>query len=292
LAFLLGLLSVTMAMGKTAELPEMAKPEMAEDSKDQRAASERMDKEDAMEKREEKSDSSKKCDISWKSKSGYSCEKYRTNEWCRFNGDYGNGWQQGFGTFEEWTDVEGRSALVCPQCGCGGLIRVLRPTTKRFFVIPRQFLSWSEKRKACQDLDADLATVETKEEQIRLREYLIPLVDYYKDKRGWHYGADAWFLLGAIKEDDHDHWKWINGNSFSCADPFKWHEHESYYNITIKGDNNNPTTIQPYNCDTSHSRCSLTFMVSVGKSRPTHDGFFACATGYPLCEAKESTTRF
>ncbi len=35
LVFLLGLLSVTMAMGKTAELPEMAKLEMAEESRDQ-----------------------------------------------------------------------------------------------------------------------------------------------------------------------------------------------------------------------------------------------------------------
>ena len=36
LAFLLGLLSVTMVMGKTAKLAEMAKlPEMAEDSRDQ-----------------------------------------------------------------------------------------------------------------------------------------------------------------------------------------------------------------------------------------------------------------
>jgi len=53
LAFLLGLSSVPMVMGKTAKLAEMAKtPELAEENKDQRAAAERMDKEDAMEKRQ------------------------------------------------------------------------------------------------------------------------------------------------------------------------------------------------------------------------------------------------
>merc|ERR1711970_1575973 len=52
LAFLLGLLSVTMVMGKMAKFAEMAKmTEMAEDSRDQGTAAERMNEEDAMEKR-------------------------------------------------------------------------------------------------------------------------------------------------------------------------------------------------------------------------------------------------
>jgi len=56
LDILLGLLSVTMVMGKIAELPDLTKmAKMAEDSKEQRAVAERMDEEDAMEKRKEKS---------------------------------------------------------------------------------------------------------------------------------------------------------------------------------------------------------------------------------------------
>merc|ERR1711962_726385 len=81
LAFLLGLLSVTMVMGKKAELAEMAEmTKMAEDSGDQRAAAERMDEEDAMEKRQhdtERSDSSTKCDASWISNSKSTCEDYK-----------------------------------------------------------------------------------------------------------------------------------------------------------------------------------------------------------------------
>jgi len=115
LAFLLGLLSVTMVMGKTAELAEMAKlPEKAEDSRHQTAAAERMEM-DAMEKRQ--LGESSKCDANWISNSESTCKMYEDNNWCTKDGSYGTGWIDSFGIFDKWA-VDGRSALVCPQCGC------------------------------------------------------------------------------------------------------------------------------------------------------------------------------
>merc|ERR1719348_1172931 len=128
LAFLLGLLSVTMVMGKTAKLAEMAKtPEMAEDNREQRAAAERMDKEDAMEKKQfrgsywgpPKRSVYLRCDVGWKSKTNKTCCEYETKEWCQRNGEFGKNWdKQEWGTFDDWANEQGRSALVCPQCGC------------------------------------------------------------------------------------------------------------------------------------------------------------------------------
>ena len=37
---------------------------------------------------------------------------------------YGEKWNwEEWGSFEDWADDEGRTALVCPQCGCTGPFR-------------------------------------------------------------------------------------------------------------------------------------------------------------------------
>jgi len=51
-------------------------------------------------------------------------------------------------------------------------------------------------------------------------------------------------------------------------------------------------------CGHSDTGCGLFLAVSLSKSWPTpedfqtEEGFRGCASGYPLCEGKESTNRF
>ena len=50
---------------------------------------------------------------------GDNCRKYIVNEWCSTFGGNGTGWDESYGTFEDFA-VNGQTAAVCPQCGCGG----------------------------------------------------------------------------------------------------------------------------------------------------------------------------
>jgi len=68
------------------------------------------------------------CDKNWESHNGDDCKKYKSKRWCKVNYDrdgnmepdhYGGGWKkEERGKFERWADKWGRTALVCPQCGC------------------------------------------------------------------------------------------------------------------------------------------------------------------------------
>jgi len=61
---------------------------------------------------------SSNCDSAWNSK-GDGCQKFADMKWCKKDGDhYGDNWLKEWGTFEKWADGKGRTALVCPQCGC------------------------------------------------------------------------------------------------------------------------------------------------------------------------------
>ena len=60
------------------------------------------------------------CDSGWRANNGKGCEEYARNKYCKKDGDhYGSGWLPRFGKFKDFADGEGRTALVCPQCGCG-----------------------------------------------------------------------------------------------------------------------------------------------------------------------------
>merc|ERR1712168_1176417 len=40
-------------------------------------------------------------------------------KYCKPTGDhYGKNWKSSWGKFEKYADADGRTALVCPQCGC------------------------------------------------------------------------------------------------------------------------------------------------------------------------------
>ena len=60
------------------------------------------------------------CDPAWKSWNGNRCKDYKKGKWCKTDGDhYGPNWKKTWGTFKRWADAKGKTALVCPQCGCG-----------------------------------------------------------------------------------------------------------------------------------------------------------------------------
>jgi len=64
--------------------------------------------------------SCKVCDPAWKSWNGNRCKDYKKGKWCKTDGDhYGPNWKKTWGTFKRWADAKGKTALVCPQCGCG-----------------------------------------------------------------------------------------------------------------------------------------------------------------------------
>ena len=55
----------------------------------------------------------------WESRNGGDCDEYKMNNWCKEDGDhYGSAWESQWGYFSRYTDSNGRTALVCPQCGC------------------------------------------------------------------------------------------------------------------------------------------------------------------------------
>ena len=55
---------------------------------------------------------------------GDNCEEYKINEWCSSSGGYGTRWNESVGTFDDFA-VDGQTAAVCPQCGCGNEIRCI-----------------------------------------------------------------------------------------------------------------------------------------------------------------------
>merc|ERR1712130_817546 len=57
-----------------------------------------------------------KCDPNWKDAHGLSCSEYQKLKICTPQGGYGPGWANL--TFADFTDCHGRTAKVCPQCGC------------------------------------------------------------------------------------------------------------------------------------------------------------------------------
>jgi len=63
------------------------------------------------------------CDKTWKAGNHKwykirNCEKYSSKRWCK-DGGYGPNWKPKWGLFEKYADAKGRTARVCPQCGCG-----------------------------------------------------------------------------------------------------------------------------------------------------------------------------
>jgi len=46
------------------------------------------------------------------------CQRYIDEQWCTKEGRYGQRWKSGWGSFEDYADADGNTALVCPQCGC------------------------------------------------------------------------------------------------------------------------------------------------------------------------------
>jgi len=145
-------------------------------------------------------------------------------------------------------------------------VQRLTTITKSFFVVKWNLLDWNRSRAACQARGADLAIVQTKEEQTLLLEYLVSLV-----KQGG-FGDQLWVTLGAKKEDSNmmcpkfDRWRWIDGSSFTCADPFKWSSNPSFGKT----------------CERSNEGCGL--FLTVTKSGK-NEGFLGCSTAYPLCES-------
>ena len=58
------------------------------------------------------------CNPEWKSSDDSTCAQYKEDNLCTETGDYGTGWDSGFGTFEDFKNSFGETALVCPECGC------------------------------------------------------------------------------------------------------------------------------------------------------------------------------
>merc|ERR1712130_992349 len=56
------------------------------------------------------------CDPNWKDAHGLSCSEYQKLKICTPQGGYGPGWANL--TFSDFSDCYGRTAKVCPQCGC------------------------------------------------------------------------------------------------------------------------------------------------------------------------------
>jgi len=73
----------------------------------------------------------KLCDSTWTAsnhRTSYpkTCQIYADEKYCA-NGTYGSAWRKNsWGTFEDYADLEGRTALVCPECGCKGSFKCVQ----------------------------------------------------------------------------------------------------------------------------------------------------------------------
>jgi len=71
------------------------------------------------------------CDKDWRASDEKTCGDYLEKSFCKRGSErggmshYGTGWKIEWGTFDKWASHTeygpGRSALVCPQCGCGSI---------------------------------------------------------------------------------------------------------------------------------------------------------------------------
>merc|ERR550539_1740726 len=71
------------------------------------------------------------CDPNFVDRNGIPCNIYSEFDYCTTEGKYGKSWPQGY--FADYADANGRTALVCPQCGCINtetptLVPTLRPS--------------------------------------------------------------------------------------------------------------------------------------------------------------------
>lgn len=58
----------------------------------------------------------------WQSSTGYGCQSYQSHLWCTEDGGYGSGWEESWGTFQDYASSEKSAVTVC--CACGGGYRV------------------------------------------------------------------------------------------------------------------------------------------------------------------------
>ena len=70
---------------------------------------------------------SDKCNLKFTDSEGDDCKKYKEDEWCTADGEYGKFWDDkayyGKTKFEDFSKVQAvngvkQNALVCPECGC------------------------------------------------------------------------------------------------------------------------------------------------------------------------------
>jgi len=102
------------------------------------------------------------CDPNWSSINGASCGDYGRKKYCKKDGDhFGEGWKKKWGRFENWADADGRTPLVCPECGCeeGAGVNI-RKTLRYSFWCNAGWSSWNRKtcktyanRNYCEDDD-------------------------------------------------------------------------------------------------------------------------------------------
>ena len=61
-----------------------------------------------------------KCNREWKGKeNNNTCDYYEKEKLCKKTGNHkGEMWDDDWGEIADFTDKDGNSALVCPQCGC------------------------------------------------------------------------------------------------------------------------------------------------------------------------------
>ena len=72
------------------------------------------------------------CNADFKDSGDESCSDYANNNYCTSDGSndgYGTEWNKDeWGSFDDYKNDDGETALVCPECGCKGGI-------KQFFII-------------------------------------------------------------------------------------------------------------------------------------------------------------
>lgn len=64
--------------------------------------------------------------VGWTDVDGYTCDTYVNSQWCLSDGNFGAGWNPGWGTFATYALDGIASNDAC--CGCGGGTALTTPT--------------------------------------------------------------------------------------------------------------------------------------------------------------------
>jgi len=152
------------------------------------------------------------------------CQIYIDEQWCTNEGRYGQGWASRWGSFEDYADADGNTALVCPQCGCNLLPdgKLIQDAKGKEYRLIEGEMTWQEAKETCSQMRSIespggwswpwlLACLPTNEE-------FDEVAGKVQNLLSGSTCAETW--VGLLAHGDNWYWDWVAGSVSS--DDERW----------------------------------------------------------------------